>query len=50
MSESENEPQVGITGSMSRQPTLQTITWLLNLASMVSWISTLLTNAVACGA
>lgn len=31
MSESENEPQVGITGSMSRQPTLQTITWLLNL-------------------
>lgn len=31
MTEFEKEPQVGVAGSMSRQPTLQTITWLLNL-------------------
>jgi len=31
MTEFKSGPQIGITGSMSRQPTLQTITWLLNL-------------------
>ena len=31
MTQSDHEPHIGITGAMSRQPTLQTITWLLNL-------------------